>query len=241
MFKFLLIMLATISTVQAEECTESPEHLAATYQFKKMTSGNSEKHILTLWRNGQRLAHETPNKQMTSIWEQGVGGRLRLVRSFDADNRGIEYQPNEVKVDDTDAYWAQLNHLLAPAHFQSWPIIISSGQGCDLVQTYQLKSEHETTQITWQPALKLVISLSQKTGKHDIEWTLRKLIHDKNLINQAFKNWDSYHMTDYADIGDNESDPFLLKMMNLGHIEHGAAGFYDSEGNSIDSGHGHKH
>ncbi|HSG93693.1 MAG TPA: hypothetical protein VK999_08215 [Methylotenera sp.] len=241
MLKFFLLMMVTVGAVQAEECTQSPEHLAATYQFEKLTSGNSDKHILTLWRNGKRLAHENPEKRMTAIWEQGVDGRLRLVRSFDADNRGIEYQPSEVKVDDTEAYWAQLNHLIAPAHFQSWPVIKSSGKGCDLVQTYQLKSEHETTQITWQPAVKLVISLSQKTDNHNIEWTLRKVIHDKKLIKRAFENWDGYFMTDYADIGDNESDPFLLKMMNLGHIEHGAAGFYDSKGNSIDGGHGHQH
>lgn len=241
MLKFLFLLFVTTGFVQAEECTQSPEHLAATYQFKKMTSGNAEKHILTLWRNGKRLAHENPEKRMTAIWEQGFDGRLRLVRSFDVDNRGIEYQPSEVKVYDQEAYWSQLNHLISPEHFQNWEMIKSNGKGCELVQTYALKSDHEATQITWMPTSKLVISLSQKTDTHNIEWKLVKVIRDKNLISRAFENWDSYHMTDYADIGDNESDPFLLKMMNLGHIEHGAAGFYDSEGNHIDDGHGHKH
>ncbi len=48
-------------------------------------------------------------------------------------------------------------------------------------------------------------------------------------------------MTDGADIGDNEFDPFLLKMINQVHIEHSAAGFYDSKRMSLDTSHGHQH
>ncbi len=48
-------------------------------------------------------------------------------------------------------------------------------------------------------------------------------------------------MTDCADIGDNESDPFLLKMINQVDIEHGSAGFYDSKRMSLDASHSHQH
>ena len=41
----------------------------------------------------------------------------------------------------------------------------------------------------------------------------------------------SYGTTDYTNIGDNESDPFLISMINLGFIEDHAHGFYDSKGN----------
>lgn len=69
--------------------------------------------------------------------------------------------------------------------------------------------------------------------------TLDKVKFDKAAVMQQFANWDSFQTTDYADIGDNEGDPFLAKMINLGFIEHGASGFYDASGKALGGGHSH--
>ncbi|MFT6897794.1 MAG: hypothetical protein ACJA13_002205 [Paraglaciecola sp.] len=44
---------------------------------------------------------------------------------------------------------------------------------------------------------------------------------------------------DVSDIGDDHSDPFLIKMVTLGFIEHGASGFYDDKGNALEGAHHH--
>ncbi|MBX2880378.1 MAG: hypothetical protein KTR32_10625 [Granulosicoccus sp.] len=53
------------------------------------------------------------------------------------------------------------------------------------------------------------------------------------LVDRKFKEWDKHFTMDFADIGDNESDPFLKTMITFGFISHGASGFYDSSGQQI--------
>lgn len=72
-------------------------------------------------------------------------------------------------------------------------------------------------------------------------WILVSLESDEDKVGDRFAAWDSHATTDFADIGDNESDPFLMRMINLGFISHGASGFYDASGNMISSGAGHFH
>jgi hypothetical protein len=45
-----------------------------------------------------------------------------------------------------------------------------------------------------------------------------------------------------VDIGDNEADPFLIKMINLGYIDHAPQAVYDANGNNIaQPAHSHEH
>ncbi len=46
-------------------------------------------------------------------------------------------------------------------------------------------------------------------------------------------------MTDYSDVGDNESDPFVRKMINMGFVSLGTLGVYNLNGQVIDGVHGH--
>lgn len=87
------------------------------------------------------------------------------------------------------------------------------------------------------------LSFEIKTDATTIAWTLESIKGDKKSINASFAQRDMYQSTDFADIGDNESDPFLMNMMNLGFIEHGNSGFYDSNGNDMGArnNHGHAH
>jgi hypothetical protein len=83
--------------------------------------------------------------------------------------------------------------------------------------------------------------LSDKTESADkaVNWQLAEVTYDNKMIQQQLDTFSAYQSTDFADIGDNESDPFFRKMINLGFIEHSASGFYDSEGNSLSSAHQH--
>lgn len=70
-------------------------------------------------------------------------------------------------------------------------------------------------------------------------WRRLEIVSDPTSAQAAFDRRASYASTDYADIGDNESDPFLLRMINLGFIEHGGSGFYDADGHDMGAGHAH--
>jgi hypothetical protein len=90
--------------------------------------------------------------------------------------------------------------------------------------------------ITWFSELRLVSSfiIKEKDSPRILEsWSLKSLTLSNKQITPFFKSRYAYYATDYADIGDDHTDPFLTKMMNLGFIEHGASGFYDTQGNPM--------
>ena len=89
--------------------------------------------------------------------------------------------------------------------------------------------------------VKLAIANSVTNKKSDTQTllSLNDVNSDTPAIKAQFAKWDNFQTTDYADIGDNESDPFLAKMINLGFIEHGATGFYNQQGEAIQGGHHH--
>ena len=87
--------------------------------------------------------------------------------------------------------------------------------------------------------LALVVSLNIMQAKQKVHWQLEKIEHKENIITQAFRQRANYQTTDFADIGDNEADPFLIKMINLGFIEHGSSGMYNPQGENIDIDHNH--
>jgi hypothetical protein len=89
------------------------------------------------------------------------------------------------------------------------------------------------------PSVNMVKSLTETTPGMTREWQLKEMVTEDAAVKAAFELRDDYETTDYADIGDNESDPFLLKMINLGHISHGASGFYDEHGHQMDGRHQH--
>lgn len=94
-------------------------------------------------------------------------------------------------------------------------------------------------EIEWMPTRKLMSRYEYKDDKGAIKWELKSRIDDGNGAKSAVTRRLSYQDTDYADIGDNESDPFFQRMINLGFIEHEASGFYAAEGHIVSGGHDH--
>ena len=64
---------------------------------------------------------------------------------------------------------------------------------------------------------------------------------DEVEIAAEFVKREQYISTDYADIGDDHTEPFLTQMVNLGFIEGGASDFYNAQGEALQGEHGHQH
>jgi hypothetical protein len=109
-------------------------------------------------------------------------------------------------------------------------------EGCNRVETKQFKNESLSMEITWFSELRLVshFIIKKKDSGNILEtWSLKSLALSNKQITPFFKSRYAYYATDYADIGDDHTDPFLTNMMNLGFIERGASGFYDTQGNPM--------
>jgi hypothetical protein len=62
----------------------------------------------------------------------------------------------------------------------------------------------------------VVEQLVLKAGDKRTEWTLTATHRDATAAQRVFSVRESYKSTDFADIGDNETDPFLRDMIHLG-------------------------
>ena len=113
------------------------------------------------------------------------------------------------------------------------------GSGCETLQHYTLKQDGTRLRLKWLPEQQLISEFKIKTGGTRTSWKLLEIRKNTQAVAQKFIQLGNYSTTDYTDIGDNESDPFLMKMINLGFVEHGASGFYDSSGRNLRLGHRH--
>ncbi len=237
--KLVILSLALLSPLaSAAQCTIDSQYMQASYKVSQQHEVDTAVHTqqFTLWRTLSQAAQQ--DEQLVEVWQQLSNQQLRPIRYFVQAKRGIEYQPSEVKAKQNFSSKQQLvsDELLAKMTLQS-----ERGEGCDKVQKYSLKQADTTIEVSWVVNKKLLESMhiTKPTGSQTI--ILQSVSFDKQTVQQQFAVWDNYQTTDYADIGDNESDPFLAKMINLGFIEHSAPGFYDTNGKTLKGGHHHSH
>lgn len=234
---FLITSLILISsTINASEaCDANPALLIASYNMQtenknEVRTGNIEVRHLNIWRRGKEIAYEYPDIQMTEIWNQVGNTNIRPVKYFDAHQRAIEYQ---VLSSQNKAQWLSKYQLISEGLKEQMALVKTEGSGCEELQYYSLQKKGKHYKMTWSAAYQLPLFYEEEAAKNTFTLSLINKLNDSNTINEFFKIRDAYQTTDYADIGDNESDPFLLGMINLGFIEHGASGFYNAKGQQM--------
>lgn len=237
-----ILSVGLIGPVQAG-CDSNADIVRAEYEITIRQMGETKpvSESFILWRQGIRVAHEHPEVGITDLWERMSDGRVRLVRHFDEHERGIEYHPSDIGPESDPGTWLRKRQLISGSLLESLEQKDVRGEDCEQVRRYQGEMNGASLELEWRPELALVKRLTIKADGSERTWQLEEVVFDEDQVNRGFARRDAYRMTDYADIGDNESDPFLLRMMNLGHIPHGHSGFYDAEGNPIHGAKRHPH
>ncbi len=239
----LLLTAITFPLFASASDTCQSTTLMATYNIEQTTrdAASNKQNQLVLLRAQNSVFHIS-NQQVATQWTILPHNHMKKTSYFIDYNRAIEYEATKTISNQAWQYHAQLLHPL----FQKQSTLIeTTGQGCDKLEHYQQQTNTKTVDIWWFPAKKLVQRIStvlsdkgESAGKA-VNWQLTEVTYDNKMIQQQLDTFSTYQSTDFADIGDNESDPFFRKMINLGFIEHSASGFYDSEGNSLSSAHQH--
>ncbi|MDF1691324.1 MAG: hypothetical protein P1U47_03050 [Zhongshania sp.] len=192
-----------------------------------------------LWRSGNSVAEQYPAKKVTEIWERNHVNTIKLNRYFDAHERGIEYAPSDIKGLRNDDDWSMKRQLIANSLLAKMTLNKKIGKGCEREEIYTLHDDTQLITLTWLPASQLVKNYQRELNGQLTVWALTNKSSDSKMIKAFFDKYLNYQTTDYADIGDSESDPFIRKMINLGFIDHGSSGIYDAQGNGIGSSHKH--
>lgn len=239
---FLALALLSYSSFLFATCKEDAGVIGAKYSITTANDGKgATTRFMKLWRYNQQVAHEYLNGNITEVWGKTSNGGLHLVRYFDRDQRGIEYQPGEIKISGTKNVWEIKQQLISSELISNMLLQATEGKGCNKTERYKLKTTNREIQLQWQTNRRLIKSYSEETEHQKVTWELIEIVSVPEQIKNVFFSRTGFQTTDYADVGDNESDPFLMQMINLGFVEHGASGFYDSSGNKMDKPHAHHH
>lgn len=242
---FIIFILFIFSTAALADCKINKHVLGAVYDVKKSTDGKKYKlqRRVILWRNGQQVAHEYKDTHITELWEKTKLGKLRLERHFDKHKRGIEYHPSEINNGEGTSNWHIRNQLISNKLLREMQLTSTTGENCQVLEKYTLSNDVVQIKLDWLPVLALVKSYMEESSTGKLEWKLERIIHDEKQVKRAFQTRSEYLMTDYTDIGDNETDPFLTKMINLGYIEHSHSSIYNDKGETFggDNHHAHNH
>ncbi|MBO6754433.1 MULTISPECIES: hypothetical protein [Spongiibacter] len=238
-FYTLLLSLTLLANPAIAERCNSDAAIAAHYRITEKQGPQTRQRDLVLWRHDGRIAHQYPQRDITELWEYNTAGHPRLLRSFDAYQRSIEYAPNEIPNAASPDDWSRKQQLIANSQIAAMQQQASRGEGCEQRSDYTLDENGAHSDLQWLPQQRLIAELHYQRGNYEEHWTLMSVNRDAKAVAAFFAERDAFQSTDYSDIGDNESDPFLSKMINLGFISHGASGIYNSQGQDI--GHGHNH
>ena len=221
------------------KCELEAGNLKADYTVttrRGFTLGNSTE--ISLLRYNNTVAHQYPKVGITETWTMVRNKLIKPVRYFDKHERAIEYQPGESIHGRIEKDFSFRYQLISNTLLNKMTLERSEGKGCMRIEYLTYQNNKVDMVLALLPELKLIQQFRVIEKNTTREWSLVSVDHNLNL-EAFFESRDKYKATDYADIGDDHTDPFLTNMVNQGFIEAGASGFYDQNGNVIGEGHRH--
>lgn len=196
---------------------------------------------LEILRYGSDTALYNPARQIGEWWLLADAKRPRFHRLFGEQQRRIDYTTGDLR-----ALGVNVN-IASIESFAVAPLLgrLKAGEplaACPAVRHYSGEINGSHYEVYWHPELKLPLLLAINNGKQQRRWQASALISEA-AVTQRFGQWQAYQPTDFADIGDMETDPFLAKLITQGFVEHAHPTAYNSDGTVIssDSHAGHAH
>lgn len=217
---------------KAEGVLKNKNYLVATYEIEvEMKNKKLSKSLMVFSRRNGQVSY-TKNG-ITEIWDHLNNGRMKLTRYYDQYEKGIEYQANEIFLHKKLDGWESKHQIISNERLKSMRQEIKEVRNCisyqTLVENGSVGDAIDKLNIIWMPDYQLPQVIKNTTPLGSVVWKLVDLSFDTFKVDKIYTDRNIYQLTDYADIGDNESDPFLRKMINLGFIKHADKVFYASE------------
>lgn len=166
--------------------------------------------------DANRVTYHYPNAGITDLWWLDDHQEIRLIKAFNKQQRAIEYEPLEVAML-VKQRWPKLQHLIAPVVLKKLKVRTRDDAGCLSSTHYTGFVDNIRVDVVWLDQLAMPKTLTWQDNKGKTEYVLQSLAPENTAL---LKKVDDFDTTDFADIGDNEADPFLNKMISLGFIHH---------------------
>lgn len=164
------------------------------------------------WREPARV--ETRTADGGELWWRDARGVVYYQRLFHQQRRLIEYTPVDLRALGAIPNWARLAHLIDPKLLgaELKRIASTTALGRPAVR-YRGDVRGVRHEILWLTQEQLPARMRLRHGERTVTIWLKE-IHPIERSRWPRANTDTYVVTDYADIGDDEADPFLRRLLN---------------------------
>ena len=236
--KKILLIAVLILTAFANTSSTMKQSSFQNFEAQYKVWTPKETKTINYYRYGAKVAYEYPVQGITEVWTQMPNNRATLVRGFDHDKRSIEYDTIDLKMEKKNSTWKQHANIMSPKNFKFNSVVQQTINDIEVLH-YSKKEGSRVMDMYWDTQRDLLFSFSIKENNVPL-FTYQLISVEKKSINDSHvAQVLAYDTTDFADIGDNESDPFFRKMINLGFIAHHEANIIDANGNNLELAHNH--
>lgn len=175
--------------------------------------------VWQFWRDGQQITIERPQLGLGESWQRD-GKTLIHRKLFHADQRAIEFQEDDLRMLESQPAWQKLALLVDPrvlAQLAAGDVEWSDNHP---VREYQGTIGNSDWHVVMRVDLGLPALIDRETDGVVEHTELR------NAFELSRAPWQptpsvGYDVIDYADLGDKEYDPFVIKVQaQMGHVHH---------------------
>lgn len=165
-----------------------------------------------LYRDANRVEIEDLTSQTGELWQRD-GKTQFFFKLFHADRRSIEYRMDDLQNLNITSSWQQHTLLVDPEILRQL-VVVKTGLR-DGYAFAQLKGtvKGEAWEIMWRSDLKLPAKIRREHEGH-VEVTELEAVHPLSAAPWPRRDYTSYEVIDYADLGDRESDPFVIRVQS---------------------------
>lgn len=227
---FVVLLMLSSSLWAAQECAvpDAGQVLHARYDVYR----GDQRYSVDYFHDDEQVAWR--RGQVISLWSRS-GDQASLLRVFPQYQRTIWYPAGDLRALGKGADWRGVAGWQLPQENG----YSSTGEGVAVVQGCEARAFGNVagSKVLWLAEAGLPARVEGLSG---VVWQLVSLETVSRA--ESFGRWEQWQSTDFADVGDNEADPFLRRMIALGFVEHGASGFYQADGSPLegrDSHHAH--
>lgn len=229
-----LFLIVSFSASAFAECYEFTPIKA---QYSVTVDGKPSAQFSVVRFSEDSVYYDYSNQGVGKYWHRLMNKRIATTHFFHEFKRSIEYEPTDL-VNAQSFSWSKQYYLL-PETVKSQIDSMADNKLCEKI--YDDNTSKNKLHIVWSSRFQLPKDIKYTNNGVVTHVRLLGMTSNRQEISELRTKLDGYQSTDYADVGDNESDPFLRKMIRLGFVKHGASGFYDSEGHPMANEADHHH
>jgi hypothetical protein len=195
--------------------------VAAAFRTRIEHDGHKEVSDWRFWRSADRVQRENLQSRTGELWQRD-GATLFHALLFHAERRGVEFEQADLQMTGSGSSWAQRAQIVSPALLQRLRMAKAGRMGKAPFQEYSGEVDGVRWRIRMRTDLMLPVRIEQRRASETLSI---ELIESHPL---ALAPWlppvaEGYSMVDFADLGDHERDPFVLRLQAFMGIGHGHA------------------